>query len=80
VFAQCGSLAAVASILKHGKREDLLPHGQSLLKWILASKYRGNPNTLVRKFGIKVVQRIGKICEQNNLVFMLWFLSLVCKL
>jgi hypothetical protein len=61
VFAQCGSLAAIASVLKHGKREDLHPHAQSLLKWILASKYRENPNALVRKFGIKVVQRIGKI-------------------
>jgi hypothetical protein len=56
-------LAAVASILKHGKREDLLPHAQLLLKWILASKYRENQNTLVRKFGVKVVQRIGKIYD-----------------
>lgn len=62
-FVQCGSLAAVASILKHGKREDLLPHAQLLLKWILASKYRENQNTLVRKFGVKVVQRIGKIYD-----------------
>ncbi|XP_069674548.1 tubulin-specific chaperone D [Periplaneta americana] len=59
VFAQCGSLAAIASILKHGKREDLLPHAPSLLKWILASKYRENPHALVRKYGVKVIQRIG---------------------
>ena len=60
MFTHCGSLAAIAAILKHGKREDLLPHAPSLLKWILASKYRENPNTLVRKYGIKVIQRIGK--------------------
>jgi hypothetical protein len=72
VIAQCGSLAAIASILKHGKREDLLPHGQSLLKCILASKYRENSYSLVRKYGVKVIQRIGKIYDQNNLViFML---------
>jgi len=61
VYAHCGSLAAIASILKHGKREDLLPHAQQLLKWILTSKYRENHNTLVRKYGVKVIQRIGKI-------------------
>ncbi|PNF44134.1 Tubulin-specific chaperone D [Cryptotermes secundus] len=59
LFAQCGSLAAVASILKHGKREDLLSHAHSLLKCILASKYRDNPSILIRKFGVKVIQRIG---------------------
>jgi hypothetical protein len=63
VFAQCGSLAAIASILKRGKREDLLPHAQSLLKCILASKYRDNPNLVIRKFSIKVIQRIGKIYD-----------------
>jgi hypothetical protein len=63
VFTQCGSLAAVASILKRGKREDLLPHAHSLLKCILASKYRDNPNTLIRKFSVKVIQRIGKIYD-----------------
>jgi hypothetical protein len=68
VYAQCGSLAAVASILKHGKREDLLPHAQRLLKWILASKCRENHNTLVRKFGVKVIQRIGKIYDYCKLI------------
>jgi hypothetical protein len=67
-YAQCGSLAAIASILKHGKREDLLPHAHSLLKCILARKYQGNPNILVRKFSIKVIQRIGKIYDCNNSV------------
>ncbi|XP_068082742.1 tubulin-specific chaperone D [Anabrus simplex] len=59
VFAQCGALAAIACILKHGKREDLLPHAPTLLRWILASKYRESQNALVRKYGVKVVQRIG---------------------
>jgi hypothetical protein len=63
VFAQCGSLAAIASILKRGKREDLLPHAQSLLKCILGSKYRDNPNILIRKFSVKIIQRIGKIYD-----------------
>jgi hypothetical protein len=59
-FACCGALAAVASILKHGKREDLLPHASSLLKCILASKYQDNPGVFIRKLSIKVIQRIGK--------------------
>jgi hypothetical protein len=68
VYAQCGSLAAIASILKHGKREDLLPHARSLLKCILASKYRDNSNIFIRKFSVKVIQRIGKICDENSSV------------
>jgi hypothetical protein len=72
VYAQCGSLAAIASILKHGKREDLLPHAQRLFKWILAIKYQENHNTLVRKFGVKVIQRIGKIYDYCKLI--------ICKL
>jgi hypothetical protein len=60
LFARYGSLATVASILKRGKREDLLPHARSLLKCILASKYQDNPGVFMRKFSIKVIQRIGK--------------------
>ncbi|GLG98265.1 Tubulin-specific chaperone D [Gryllus bimaculatus] len=58
-YAQSGVLASVAAILKHGKREDLLPHAPNLLSWIMGCKYRENQNSLIRKYGVKVMQRIG---------------------
>ena len=57
-----GGLACIASILKHGKRIDLLPYANDLLTQILRSNYRNDINVLARKYGIKVIQRIGKNC------------------
>lgn len=53
------SLAALAAILKHGKREDLLPFASIMLQKILESNYKKCSNSLLRKFAIKVIQRIG---------------------
>lgn len=58
--AQCGALAALAAILKHGNREDLLPHSTELLHWLVNSNYRKKDVPLIRQLGMKVVQRIGK--------------------
>ena len=54
-----GPLAVLASILKHCAREDLKPYCQRLLDKILKIKLNDNPDVLVRKFAMKVVQRIG---------------------
>ncbi|KAG8231470.1 hypothetical protein J437_LFUL000187 [Ladona fulva] len=54
-------LEPVASILKHGKREDLLPYAPKLLRWNLDSGFRSSKNALIRKFSIKVVQRIARV-------------------
>ncbi|XP_017860136.1 PREDICTED: tubulin-specific chaperone D [Drosophila arizonae] len=56
-----GQLAAIASILKHGKREDLLPYADKLLKWILGCKYKDGDDFLKYKYYIKIVQRLGLV-------------------
>ncbi|XP_055916706.1 tubulin-specific chaperone D [Eupeodes corollae] len=56
-----GQLAAVAAILKHGKREDLLPYAQRLQVWILGCNYKDSSDFLKYKYYIKIVQRIGLV-------------------
>lgn len=53
------SLTAIAAILKHGKRADLLPHAKTLLEKVLESNYKASKNSLLRKYGVKIIQRIG---------------------
>ncbi|XP_014252404.1 tubulin-specific chaperone D [Cimex lectularius] len=54
-----GPLAAIAAILKYGKRQDLLPHVGPLLKTIAAMEWRNEKYRLCRKYAIKIIQRIG---------------------
>ncbi|XP_063824172.1 tubulin-specific chaperone D [Ostrinia nubilalis] len=54
-----GVLAAVAAVLKHGKRDDLLPFASKLLEWVTTQNYKQHNAMLVRKYGVKIVQRIG---------------------
>ncbi|CAG9134138.1 unnamed protein product [Plutella xylostella] len=54
-----GVLAAVAAVLKHGKRDDLLPYAPKLLEWVAKLNFRQSNAMLVRKYGVKIVQRIG---------------------
>ncbi|CAD0197479.1 unnamed protein product [Chrysodeixis includens] len=54
-----GVLAAVAAVLKHGKRDDLLPLAPKLLEWVTKQNYQNHSAMLVRKYGVKIVQRIG---------------------
>ncbi|XP_072939375.1 tubulin-specific chaperone D [Epargyreus clarus] len=54
-----GVLAAVAAVLKHGKRDDLLPFAPKLLDWVTKQNYQQHKAMLVRKYGVKIVQRIG---------------------
>ncbi|XP_076298707.1 tubulin folding cofactor D [Lasioglossum baleicum] len=56
-----GPLAVIASILKHGAREDVKPHAQTILDEVLQFHLNDNPADLIRKFGIKIVQRIGLV-------------------
>ncbi|KAK9710946.1 Tubulin folding cofactor D C terminal [Popillia japonica] len=59
VFIKYGTLASVAMILKHGKREDLLPHARNLLEWIVGAEFKNNPGSNVQKLVYKIIQRIG---------------------
>lgn len=58
-----GVLAAVAAVLKHGKRDDLLPFAPKLLQWITEQNFKQHSAMLVRKYGVKIVQRIGKTLQ-----------------
>ncbi|KAL7028245.1 hypothetical protein ACKWTF_005773 [Chironomus riparius] len=56
-----GTLLAIAAILKHGKREDLLKYAPKILKWLLEQDFKDSPDFLKNKFFIKIVQRLGLI-------------------
>ncbi|CAH0559200.1 unnamed protein product [Brassicogethes aeneus] len=59
VFVRYGTLACVATILKHGKREDLLPYARKLLEWIVNAEFKNNSGSSVQKLMYKIIQRIG---------------------
>lgn len=70
-----GVLAAVAAVLKHGKRDDLLPFASKLLEWVTNQNYKQHKAMLVRKYGVKIVQRIGSF-----LILLLPFKNICFKL
>lgn len=57
----CGPLIAIAAVLKHGKREDLLPYAPKLLNWTLEQNFQTSSDFLKNKFYIKIIQRLGLI-------------------
>lgn len=61
VQVKFGQLAAIAAILKHGKRDDLLPYADKLLQWIIGCQYKDSSDFLKYKSYIKIVQRIGLV-------------------
>lgn len=69
-LVQIGQLAAIAAILKHGKREDLLQHTDQLLAWVLGCNYKDLGDYLKSKLFVKIVQRIGLIMLKPRLA--LW--------
>lgn len=54
-----GSLAAIASIFKHGKREDLLHFAPHVLKWLLEQDFKNSTDFLKNKLYVKIIQRLG---------------------
>lgn len=62
-----GQLDAIASILKHGKREDLLPHTDQLLNWVLGCNYQQLGDYLKSKLFVKIVQRVGLVMLRPRL-------------
>lgn len=59
VFICYGTLACVATILKHGKREDMLTYAPSLLEWIVNAEFKNNSGSNIQKLVYKIIQRIG---------------------
>ena len=54
-----GALLALASIFKHGKRQDVLEHAPSVLKVLTESTLKQSKNVQIRKLVIKIIQRLG---------------------
>lgn len=59
VFVRYGILSSIAMLLKHGKRDDLLPYAPTLLQWIINAEFKDDPGTNIQKFVYKIIQRIG---------------------
>lgn len=62
-----GQLSALSSILKHGKREDLLPHANMLLTWCLGCGYKEIADYLKQKYCIKIIHRLGLVLLKPRL-------------
>lgn len=60
-FIKYGILSSIAMLLKHGKRDDLLPHAPSILRWIINAEFKNDPGTNIQKLVFKIIQRIGNI-------------------
>ncbi|XP_053149234.1 tubulin-specific chaperone D [Hemicordylus capensis] len=54
-----GMLQALAQLFKHGKREDCLPYASTVLECLDNCKLSESNHTLLRKLGVKLVQRLG---------------------
>jgi hypothetical protein len=60
-------LAVIAAIFKYSCRDDLLPYIQLILDKIMKTKLSDNSSDLVRKFEIKIIQRIGSVLLKLNI-------------
>ncbi|XP_075702014.1 tubulin-specific chaperone D [Rhinoderma darwinii] len=58
-IAMDGVLQALAQLFKHGKREDCLPYAATVLNALDNCKLCDSNQTVLRKLGVKLVQRLG---------------------
>ncbi|XP_077110688.1 tubulin-specific chaperone D [Ranitomeya variabilis] len=58
-IAMDGILQALAQLFKHGKREDCLPYASTVLNALDNCKLSDSNQTVLRKLGVKLVQRLG---------------------
>ena len=56
-----GALVATCAITKHGKREDLLQFAPVIMSKLQEANIKESRNTIIRKLGLKLVQRLGMI-------------------
>ncbi|XP_033109918.1 tubulin-specific chaperone D-like isoform X2 [Anneissia japonica] len=54
-----GILSSLALLLKHGKRDDLIPFAPAILERLNSCKLFESFNNAIRKMAMKVVQRLG---------------------
>lgn len=58
-IAMDGILQALAQLFKHGKREDCIPYAATVLNALDNCKLCDSNQTVLRKLGVKLVQRLG---------------------
>nr|XP_060503670.1 tubulin-specific chaperone D [Panthera onca] len=58
-FGRTSGERAQAQIFKHGKREDCLPYAATVLERLAGCRLPCSNQTLLRKLGVKLVQRLG---------------------
>ncbi|XP_008554133.1 tubulin-specific chaperone D [Microplitis demolitor] len=63
-----GPLAVLASILKHNPRDDLKPYCQMLFDNVMELNCLKSPNSLIGKYAIKIIQRIGLVLLRPKVV------------
>lgn len=61
-----GQLAAIAAVLKHGKREDMLKYVETIQQWTIACNFKECNEYLKIKNFLKIVQRLGKQLNPSN--------------
>ncbi|RXM29165.1 Tubulin-specific chaperone D [Acipenser ruthenus] len=54
-----GMLQSLAQLFKHGKRDDFLPYAPTVLQCLDNCKLSESNQTILRKLGVKLVQRLG---------------------
>uniref|UniRef100_A0A8C4TP08 Tubulin-specific chaperone D n=1 Tax=Erpetoichthys calabaricus TaxID=27687 RepID=A0A8C4TP08_ERPCA len=54
-----GMLQSLAQLFKHGKRDDMLPYAPTVLKCLDNSNLSESNQTILRKLGVKLMQRLG---------------------
>ncbi|KAJ8251398.1 hypothetical protein GJAV_G00220910 [Gymnothorax javanicus] len=54
-----GVLQSLAQLFKHGKREDLLQYAATVLQYLDQRQLAKSDDTILRKLGVKLVQRLG---------------------
>ncbi|XP_055684978.1 tubulin-specific chaperone D [Lutzomyia longipalpis] len=56
-----GQLRAISAILKHGKREDILPHTNRILQWVTGCNFKDSNDYLKHLYHVKIVKRLGLV-------------------
>ncbi|XP_061830382.1 tubulin-specific chaperone D-like [Nerophis lumbriciformis] len=54
-----GALQSLATLFKHGKRDDLLQHASTVLKCLEQKHLSESSEAMLRKLNVKLIQRLG---------------------
>ncbi|KAL6103026.1 tbcd [Pungitius sinensis] len=54
-----GALQSLATLFKHGKRDDLLEYAPAIMKCLEQKQLSESSQAMLRKLGVKLIQRLG---------------------